>query len=89
MFNSEEDAMKAIMESQVKSGMVAVIRYEGPRGGPGMEMLAPTAALIGMGLGESVALITDGRFPVAPGAVYWSCCPGGDGWRSYCTNRRW
>lgn len=63
VFNSEEDAMKAIMESQVKSGMVAVIRYEGPRGGPGMrEMLAPTAALIGMGLGESVALITDGRF---------------------------
>ncbi|MBI5309093.1 MAG: dihydroxy-acid dehydratase [Planctomycetes bacterium] len=63
VFNSEEDTMKAIMESQVKSGMVAVIRYEGPRGGPGMrEMLAPTAALIGMGLGESVALITDGRF---------------------------
>ncbi|MBF8275161.1 MAG: ilvD [Candidatus Brocadiaceae bacterium] len=63
VFNSEEDAMKAIMDSQVKSGMVAVIRYEGPRGGPGMrEMLAPTAALIGMGLGESVALITDGRF---------------------------
>lgn len=63
VFNSEEDAMKAIMESQVRSGMVVVIRYEGPRGGPGMrEMLAPTAALIGMGLGESVALITDGRF---------------------------
>lgn len=63
VFDSEESAMKAIMDSQIKKGMVVVIRYEGPRGGPGMrEMLAPTAALIGMGLGESVALITDGRF---------------------------
>ena len=63
VFNSEEAAMKAIMGSQIASGTVVVIRYEGPRGGPGMrEMLAPTAALVGMGLGESVALITDGRF---------------------------
>ena len=63
VFDSEEAAMNAIMNSQVKEGMVVVIRYEGPRGGPGMrEMLAPTAALIGMGLGESVALVTDGRF---------------------------
>ena len=63
VFDSEEAAMNAIMNSQVKEGMVVVIRYEGPRGGPGMrEMLAPTAVLVGMGLGESVALVTDGRF---------------------------
>ena len=63
VFDREETAMKAIMNSQIKEGMVVVIRYEGPRGGPGMrEMLAPTAALVGMGLGESVALVTDGRF---------------------------
>ncbi len=63
VFNSEETAMKAIMNAQIKEGMVVVIRYEGPKGGPGMrEMLAPTAALVGMGLGESVALVTDGRF---------------------------
>lgn len=63
VFDLEEDAVKAIYGGEVKKGDVVVIRYEGPRGGPGMrEMLAPTAAIIGMGLGESVALITDGRF---------------------------
>jgi len=63
VFDSEETAMAAIMNSQIQKGMVVVIRYEGPRGGPGMrEMLSPTAALVGMGLGESVALVTDGRF---------------------------
>jgi len=62
-FDSEELAMAALMEGVVKSGDVVVIRYEGPKGGPGMrEMLAPTAALMGLGLGDSVALITDGRF---------------------------
>ena len=62
-FDSEELAMKAIMGNVVKAGDVVVIRYEGPKGGPGMrEMLAPTAALMGLGLGEKVALITDGRF---------------------------
>ena len=62
-FNSEEQAMKAILEGRVKSGQVVVIRYEGPRGGPGMrEMLAPTSAIVGMGLSDKVALITDGRF---------------------------
>ncbi|HEY3306906.1 MAG TPA: dihydroxy-acid dehydratase [Desulfuromonadaceae bacterium] len=62
-FNSEELAMAALMEGIIKSGDVVVIRYEGPKGGPGMrEMLAPTAALMGLGLGDSVALITDGRF---------------------------
>jgi dihydroxy-acid dehydratase len=62
-FDSEELAMAAIMEGRIKSGDVVVIRYEGPKGGPGMrEMLAPTAAIMGMGLGDSVALVTDGRF---------------------------
>jgi len=63
VFNGEEDASKAIMSGQIKPGDVVVIRYEGPKGGPGMrEMLAPTASLAGMGLDKSVALITDGRF---------------------------
>jgi dihydroxy-acid dehydratase len=62
-FDAEEQAMAAIMEGKITSGDVVVIRYEGPKGGPGMrEMLAPTAAIMGMGLGDSVALITDGRF---------------------------
>ncbi|MEJ2685174.1 MAG: dihydroxy-acid dehydratase [Candidatus Sulfobium sp.] len=63
VFDSEEEAMKAVLAGKVKPGHVAVIRYEGPKGGPGMrEMLSPTAAIAGMGLSESVALITDGRF---------------------------
>jgi len=62
-FNSEEDAMTALMGGKIVAGNVVVIRYEGPKGGPGMrEMLAPTAAIMGLGLGDSVALITDGRF---------------------------
>ncbi|MDH4226170.1 MAG: dihydroxy-acid dehydratase [Deltaproteobacteria bacterium] len=62
-FDSEEAAQAAIQSGKVKAGHVVVIRYEGPKGGPGMrEMLAPTAAIVGLGLGESVALITDGRF---------------------------
>ncbi len=63
VFDSEPDCMKAIMAKKIKPGDVVVIRYEGPKGGPGMqEMLAPTSALIGQGLGDSVGLITDGRF---------------------------
>lgn len=63
VFDSEPACMKAIMARKIKPGDVIVIRYEGPKGGPGMqEMLAPTSALIGQGLGESVGLITDGRF---------------------------
>jgi dihydroxy-acid dehydratase len=63
VFDSEDDAMAAILADQIRPGDVMVIRYEGPKGGPGMrEMLSPTAALIGKGLGESVGLITDGRF---------------------------
>ncbi|MCG2713261.1 MAG: dihydroxy-acid dehydratase [Candidatus Omnitrophica bacterium] len=63
VFNREEDAMQAIMGNKIKKGDCIVIRYEGPAGGPGMrEMLAPTAAIVGLGLENSVALITDGRF---------------------------
>ncbi|HEY5765530.1 MAG TPA: dihydroxy-acid dehydratase [Candidatus Deferrimicrobiaceae bacterium] len=63
VFGSEEAAMAAIMAGRIRAGMVVVIRYEGPRGGPGMrEMLSPTSAIMGMGLGTKVALITDGRF---------------------------
>ena len=63
IFDSEEQAFAAVQEGRIKAGDVVVIRYEGPRGGPGMrEMLAVTAALVGAGLGDSVALLTDGRF---------------------------
>ena len=70
-FNSQEEACAGILGGKVKAGNVVVIRYEGPKGGPGMqEMLAPTAYIIGAGLGESVALITDGRFS---GATHGAC----------------
>ena len=63
VFDSEEECLDAILEDKIKAGDVIVIRYEGPKGGPGMrEMLAPTAAIVGKGLGGKVALITDGRF---------------------------
>ena len=63
VFDCEEDAIEAIKGGKIKAGDVVVIRYEGPKGGPGMrEMLNPTSAIAGMGLGSSVALITDGRF---------------------------
>ena len=63
IFESQEEAMKGILNHEVQEGDVVVIRYEGPKGGPGMqEMLSPTSAIVGMGLGEKVALITDGRF---------------------------
>jgi dihydroxy-acid dehydratase len=63
VFDSEELSMKAIMDNKIKAGDCIIIRYEGPKGGPGMrEMLSPTAAIAGMGLMESVALVTDGRF---------------------------
>jgi dihydroxy-acid dehydratase len=63
IFESEEDSMAGIMAHKVKAGDVVVVRYEGPKGGPGMqEMLSPTSAIMGMGLGDKVALITDGRF---------------------------
>ncbi|WP_008311189.1 dihydroxy-acid dehydratase [Leptolyngbya sp. PCC 6406] len=63
VFESEEDCLKAILDKKIQAGDVVVVRYEGPKGGPGMrEMLAPTSAIIGAGLGDSVGLITDGRF---------------------------
>jgi dihydroxy-acid dehydratase len=63
VFDREEDAFDAVSKNQIKEGDVVVIRYEGPKGGPGMrEMLAVTAALVGQGLGEKVAMVTDGRF---------------------------
>ncbi|NEQ64885.1 MAG: dihydroxy-acid dehydratase [Symploca sp. SIO2D2] len=63
VFESEEACLKAILDGQIKAGDVIVVRYEGPKGGPGMrEMLAPTSAIIGAGLGDAVGLITDGRF---------------------------
>jgi dihydroxy-acid dehydratase len=63
VFDAEESCLKAILNGQIRRGDVLVIRYEGPKGGPGMrEMLAPTSAIIGAGLGDSVGLITDGRF---------------------------
>ncbi len=63
VFDSEEETMAAILGGKVKAGDVVVVRYEGPKGGPGMrEMLSPTAAIVGMGLDKEVALITDGRF---------------------------
>ena len=63
VFNSEEEALEAILADKIHPGDIVIIRYEGPKGGPGMrEMLAPTAAIIGKGLGDSVGLITDGRF---------------------------
>ena len=63
VFNSEEPAMKAVLKGKIKAGDVVVIRYEGPKGGPGMrEMLGVTGAIAGSGMGETVALMTDGRF---------------------------
>jgi dihydroxy-acid dehydratase len=63
VFDAEEECLDAILSGKIKPGDVVVIRYEGPKGGPGMrEMLAPTSAIIGAGLGDSVGLITDGRF---------------------------
>lgn len=77
VFDSEEEASAAILAGRIKKGDVIVIRYEGPKGGPGMrEMLSPTASLVGMGLDKSVALITDGRFSGATrGAAIGHVCP--------------
>ena len=72
VFDKEEPALQAIFNGDIKPGDVVVIRYEGPKGGPGMrEMLLPTSAIIGMGLGTSVALVADGRFSGATrGSVF-------------------
>jgi len=77
IYNSQEEAVDAILDGKVKAGDFVVIRYEGPAGGPGMqEMLAPTANIMGMGLGDKVALITDGRFSGGTrGAAIGHCSP--------------
>ncbi len=77
VFNSEEEAVEAVLKGRIEEGMVVVIRYEGPRGGPGMrEMLQITAAIVGQGLGEKVALVTDGRFSGATrGLMIGHVCP--------------
>ena len=77
VYESEEEALKGILDNDVKEGDVVVIRYEGPKGGPGMrEMLAPTSAIVGKGLGEKVGLITDGRFSGGShGLVVGHVCP--------------
>ena len=63
VFESEEECLQAILAGKIQAGDIIIVRYEGPKGGPGMrEMLAPTSAIIGAGLGDSVGLITDGRF---------------------------
>ena len=77
VFDSEEEAMEAISHNKIRKGDVVVIRYEGPKGGPGMrEMLSPTSSIVGAGLGDTVALITDGRFSGATrGAAIGHVCP--------------
>ncbi len=77
VFDSEEECLDAILSKKINPGDVIVIRYEGPKGGPGMrEMLAPTSALMGAGLGDSVGLITDGRFSGGThGLVVGHVCP--------------
>lgn len=77
VFDGEEEAMEAISSNRIHAGDVVVIRYEGPKGGPGMrEMLSPTSSIVGAGLGDSVALITDGRFSGATrGAAIGHVCP--------------
>ena len=90
VFDCEEDAIAAIKGGKINAGDVVVIRYEGPKGGPGMrEMLNPTSAIAGMGLGSSVALITDGRFSGASRwCIYWTCITGSSSRRTDCSCRR-
>ena len=88
VFDCEEDAVAAILSGKINKGDVIVIRYEGPKGGPGMrEMLMPTSTLAGMGLDKDVALITDGRFRRYQRTGYRSYLPGG-GRRTYRSGGR-
>ena len=82
VFECEEDAIAAIKGGKIVEGDVVVIRYEGPKGGPGMrEMLNPTSAIAGMGLGSSVALITDGRFfRCIQRRIHRTCFSGSSSW---------
>ncbi len=99
VFDSEEAAMSAVTGGRIKAGDVLVIRYEGPRGGPGMrEMLGVTSAIVGVGLSESVALLTDGRFSgatrgfmvghIAPEAAVGGCHRRGSGRRQHSSRHR-
>ena len=99
VFDSEEAAFAAVQQGRIRTGDVLVIRYEGPRGGPGMrEMLGVTAALVGAGLGDSVALLTDGRFSgathglmaghVAPEAACGGPIAAASRWRYRCLRHR-
>ena len=90
VFDCEEDAIAAIKGGKIVAGDVVVIRYEGPKGGPGMrEMLNPTSAIAGMGLGSSVALITDGRFSGAiQRSIHRTCITGGSSRRTDRIGRR-
>ena len=89
VFDCEEDALNAIYGGQINAGEVVVIRYEGPKGGPGMrEMLNPTSAIMGSGLGHCVALITDGRFSGHPGAMHRSRFSGSRRGRSDRSDQR-
>ena len=91
VFDSHDEANAGILNGKVKAGDVVVIRYEGPKGGPGMqEMLAPTSNIMGMGLGTSVALITDGRFSGAtPRRMHRPRLPGGGRGRPHRPDPRW
>ena len=85
VYDSEEDMLKALEEDKIEKGDVIIIRYEGPKGGPGMpEMLTPTSAIMGAGLGSDVAMITDGRF--SGGFYNWSRSARGTRWRSNCSS---
>jgi dihydroxy-acid dehydratase len=91
VYNSEEDAMQAILTNEIVPGDFVVIRYEGPKGGPGMrEMLAPSSALMGLGLSDNVALITDGRqvFRGNQGELYRPCVAGSVRRRPHCVGSR-
>ena len=90
VFDQEEPAVAAIYGGSIKPGDVVVVRYEGPKGGPGMrEMLTPTAAIVGMGLSKEVALVTDGRFSGATaGAAVGTCFAGSRGRRADCVGAR-
>ena len=90
IFESDEEATEAIKSGKINPGDVIVIRYEGPKGGPGMrEMLNPTSAIAGYGLGSTVALITDGRFSGASrGASIGTCVSRSGSRRPYCFGGR-
>ncbi len=86
VYDSEEDMLAGLERGEIVKGTVVVIRYEGPKGGPGMpEMLTPTSAIMGAGLGQDVAMLTDGRFSGGShGFIIGHITPGGAGGRTDC-----